>query len=74
MPNRVIPGQASVNSSESEDDLMDEVDKIMSSVFGHSTSDADDNEKVDDDSSLIDANSDIDISSGDDDMEVDTTW
>ena len=63
-----------MDSSESEDDMTDEVDKIMSSVFGNRTSDGENNENMDDDSSLIDANSDNDISGDDDDMDVHTTW
>ena len=53
MPNGVTPGQASVeqenddvDSSESEDDMTDKVDKIMSSVFGNRTSDGEDNENI----------------------------
>ena len=82
MPKGVSPGQANVeqednvDSCEPEDDLI-EVDDVINDVFGISTksdSDGDDNEKEEDDTSTFEANSDTDINTSDDGMEIDITW
>ena len=82
MPKGVSPGQANVeqednvDSCESEDDLIEEVDDVINDVFGTSTksdSDGEDLEKQDD-TSTFEANSDTDINTSDDDMEIDITW
>ena len=59
-------------SSESEDDLIDEVNDVMSNVFGTSNSDHGDNEELDD--GTFEANSSTDNNTDDDDMEIDITW
>ena len=75
MPKGVSPGQANVeqedvDSSESEDDLMEDVDDVMNSVFGTDTYES----ECDGDTSVCEANSDTDSNTSDDNMEVDTTW
>ena len=75
MPKGVSPGQANVeqedvDSSESEDDLTEDVDDVMNSVFGTDTYES----ECDGDTSVCEANSDTDSNTSDDNMEVDTTW
>ena len=62
--------QEDVDSSESEDDLMEDVDDVMNSVFGTDTYES----ECDGDTSVCEANSDTDSNTSDDNMEVDTTW
>ena len=74
MPKGVSPGQANVeqedvDTSESEDDLMEDVDDVMNSVFGTDTYES----ECDGDTSICEANSDTDINTSDDNMKVDTT-
>ena len=78
MPRGVSPGQANVeqedvDSSDSEDDLMEDVDDIMN-VFGTSTYYSESDGGEPDDTSACEANSDSDINTSDDNMEVDITW
>ena len=82
MPKGVSPGQASaeqedIDSSESEDDLTNVVDDVINNIFGATTydseSDGDGSENLDDTSACED-NSDTDINTSDDNMEVDITW
>ena len=76
MPKGVTPGQANVeqedvDSSESEDDLMEGVDD---NVFGASTYDSESDGERLEDTSACEAHSDTDINTSDDNMEVDITW
>lgn len=75
MPRGVSPGQANVeqedmDSSDSEDDLMEDVDDVMNNVFGTSTYYS----ESDGENNAYEANSDTDINTSDDNMEVDITW
>ena len=79
MPRGVSPGQANVeqkdmDSSDSEDDLMGDVDDVMNNVFGTSTYYSESDGEKPDDTSAYEANSDTDINTSDDNMEVDIIW